>query len=267
MFAIDPIESHVTHTRILKLEGGRNFRDLGGYATADGRRVKWQKVFRSGSMAGLTQAGWDSVMQHGIRAVCDLRTTHERDLEPFAWQDSPALQYFACDYASSFAELRKVMAQSLSGAAARDAMMHGYRELPFEQARAYKQIFTHLAAGEVPLIFNCSAGKDRAGTAAALVLAALGVDRDTVIQDFVLTNEAVDLHKELAPIMGRLMSRRSTSPRSPEVLTAILQADPDYIVTALDSIDARHGSIEAYLHEVLGIDAISLESIKRHLLE
>ena len=65
--------------------------------------------------------------------------------------------------------------------------------MPFEQAPAHQELFTRLAAGEVPLAFNCSAGKDRAGTAAALILSALGVPRETVVEDYVLTNRVVDL--------------------------------------------------------------------------
>lgn len=254
--------------RVIALEGGRNFRDLGGYETADGRRVKWGRVFRSGSLAGLTQADWQSLLQRGVRSLCDLRTTHERHSEPFAWQDAATLAYFARDYASSFGELRRVMASDLlDGAAARAAMMTGYKELPFEQADAYRQIFLNLASNAVPMIFNCSAGKDRAGTAAALILGALGVNRENIIQDYLLTNAAVDLHKVLVgdqignPDKSSMLSRRPA-----EVVAAILNADPAYITCALDSIYERHGSIEEYLHVVLGIDAKQLESIKCNLL-
>jgi protein-tyrosine phosphatase len=251
--------------RIIALEGGRNFRDLGGYATTDGRRIKWGLVFRSGSLAGLTLADWQSLQQRGVRSMCDLRTTHERSSEPFAWKDAATLTYFARDYASSFGELRRVMASDLpSGAAARAAMIAGYKELPFEQATAYRQIFVHLAANTVPLIFNCSAGKDRAGTAAALILSALGVSRQTLIEDYLLTNAAVDLHQVLA---GGDNKRSMLAKRPSDVTAAILNADAAYITSALEAIDERHGSIEAYLHEVLGINAAQLAAIKHNLLE
>jgi protein-tyrosine phosphatase len=251
--------------RVIALEGGRNFRDLGGYETIDGRRIKWGVVFRSGSLAGLTPADWDLLQQRGVRSMCDLRTTHERISEPFAWKDAATLSYFSRDYQSSFGELRKVMASDLpSGAAARAAMMNGYKELPFEQAIAYRQIFLHIAANEVPLVFNCSAGKDRAGTAAALILTALGVNRDTVIADYVLTNTAVNLQRVLA---GGSDKRSMLAKRPAEVVTAILHADPAYIAHALDSIDERHGCIEEYLRVVLGISDAQLAAMKTNLLE
>ena len=251
--------------RVVPLQGGRNFRDLGGYEAADGRRIKWGVIFRSGSLAGLTQSDWETLVAGGVRSLCDLRTPRERDSEPFAWMDAPGLAYYARDYASSFGELREVLKGNLpTGEAARQAMLSGYRELPFEQSPAYRRIFMHLASNEVPLIFNCSAGKDRAGTAAALVLSALGVKRETIIEDFILTNEVVDLRTALT---SRSDKASMLSQRSPEVVSAILDADPRYIESALDSVQERHGSIERYLHDVLNINHQDLVSIRRHLLE
>jgi protein-tyrosine phosphatase len=255
----------VSPERLIPLQGGRNFRDLGGYRTRDGRTVKWGLLFRSGSMTKLTQEDWDSLCARGVRAVCDLRTTHERDREPFAWAAAPGLAYFARDYVSSFGELRKVMAAQLpSGEAARAAMVDGFRELPFEQAPAYRQLFGFLAENQLPMIFNCAAGKDRAGTAAALVLSALGVPRATVIEDFVLT----DTHGRLREVMLRRPEDVSILSRQPpEVVDAILRANPDYIDAALTAVEQRHGSIEAYLADVLNVDEAALRGIRRNLLD
>ncbi len=251
--------------RVVPLEGGRNFRDLGGYQTSDGRRVKWGKLFRSGSMIKLTQADWDSLVARGVCTVCDLRGTEERTHEPFAWSDSPNLAYFARDYGSSFGELRKVMAENLpDGSAARAAMMSGYRELPFTQAPAYRQVFAHLKANEVPLIVNCSAGKDRAGTGAALMLSALGVPRETVVEDFVLTNEVGNLRQAL---LTKSEHPGSLSKQPIEVTEAILIADPAYINAALDSVADRHGSMEAFLRDVLEVSDEDLQNIRQNLLE
>lgn len=258
-------DNQLNNQRVIPLQGARNFRDLGGYDAADGRRVKWGMIFRSGSLAGLCQSDWQALVTRGVRALCDFRTTREREREPFVWKDTPGLAYYARDYASSFGDLRRVMASDLpTGEAARAAMLSAYRELPFEQSEAYRRLFLHLAANEIPLIFNCSAGKDRAGTAAALVLSALGVRRETVIEDYVLTNEAVNLGSALnvANSKASMLSRRP-----PEVVSAILDADPRYIETALDSIHERHGSIEAYLSEVLKINDQDVLAIRSNLLE
>ena len=161
----------LTSERVLPLEGGRNFRDLGGYATADGGRVKWGRLYRSGSMARLTVADYDYLSKLGIRVVCDLRTTEERHAEPNKWQEIAQLSYWTRDYTMSFGELRRLMASDLATAEqAKAAMLGVYQQLPFEQAPSYRELFRRLAGGELPLAFNCSAGKDRAGTAAALTL-------------------------------------------------------------------------------------------------
>ncbi len=246
------------------LEGGRNFRDLGGYPTQDGRTVKWGVIFRSGSMARLTQADWDLLSARGIRALCDFRTTREREVEPFGWIDTEGLSYWARDYETSFAELRKTMQSGFAtGQAAREGMMAGYRRLPYDQAPGYKQVFAHLKAGEVPMIFNCSAGKDRAGTAAALVLSALGVAREVVLQDFELTNEVGHLHRML-----KVTDRPgSLGTQPPEVSAAVLHADPAYIAAALDAIEAEHGSVEGYLRDVMDVDAAELAAMRDALLD
>jgi protein-tyrosine phosphatase len=256
-------------TRVLPLEGGRNFRDLGGYPAADGRQVKWGLLFRSGSLIGLTRADWEQLRARGIQALCDFRTTRERESEPVALTEYPGVRYWARDYKTSFAELRALMRDGLgSGEAARQAMLAGYRELPFEQVSAYRQLFAYLKAGHIPLVFNCSAGKDRAGTAAALVLSALGVPRATVLEDFSLTNQVLNLRQALLERSDVAVdSHASLAKQPPEVIAAILHADPKYIATALDSIDARHGCMEAFLRDQLDVDEQGLQGLRDALLE
>ncbi|HEX7871406.1 MAG TPA: tyrosine-protein phosphatase [Sphingobium sp.] len=260
----DSITQTWPRTRVLPLEGGRNFRDLGGYPTSDGRTVKWGLIFRSGTPARLTQADWDHLCARGVKALCDFRTSREREAEPFAWADAEGFSYWARDYETSFANLRQTLQSGFaSGEEARAGMMAGYRELPFHQAEGYRRLFAHLKAGDVPLIFNCSAGKDRAGTAAALVLSALGVPRDVVLEDFALTNDVVDLHS----VLKRTDRPGSLGTQAPEVAEAVLYADPAYIAAAFASIDERHGSVEGYLRDVLDVGATDLTAMRDALLD
>jgi protein-tyrosine phosphatase len=255
-----------TAERVLPLEGGRNFRDLGGYGVADGRRVKWGRIYRSGSMAELTLTDYDYLSNLGIRVVCDLRTPEERHAEPNKWQQVAKVSYWTRDYAMSFGELRKLMASGLPTAQqAKEAMMAGYRELPFEQAPAYRELFKRLAAGEIPLAFNCSAGKDRAGTAAALILTALGVPRETVTKDYALSDKVVDFRRTYAAKANGRSSPLEKMP--PDIVTAILSSDPDYIRAALAAIEERHGSVEQYLQDELDVTARDLDAIRQQLLE
>jgi protein-tyrosine phosphatase len=250
--------------RVIPLEGGRNFRDLGGYRTLDGRRVKWGKLYRSGSMAWLTPADYERLAKLSIKTICDLRTVQERTAEPNKWCQVANIGYWAREHSDSFGELRKVMVSGLSTPEmARAAMIEGYRQLPFEQAPAHQALFSRLAAGEVPLVFNCAAGKDRAGTAAALILSALGVPRETVVDDYMLTDRVVDLE---AIFMDRKRKNELTG-QARGVVTAILKADPSYLHAALDAVEEKHGTVAAYLQDAVGITEEALFTMRQSLLE
>ena len=246
--------------RVLALEGGRNFRDMGGYAARDGRRLKWGKLYRSGSMAALSDGAYAELAALGVRSICDLRTTFERETNPVAWARVPNLSYWARDYDMSFGDLRAVLASDLPTAErARASMITAYRELPFEQAPAYAELFRMLAAGEVPLVFNCSAGKDRTGVAAALILSALGVPEATIIEDYLLSNSTYD----------RTASAASATlvKLDPEIVAAILGVDASYIHAALEAVDAEYGSVAGYLEARLGVTERDLGGIRELLLE
>jgi len=247
--------------RVLPLEGGRNFRDLGGYATRDGRRLRWGRLYRSGSMAGLTEAAYAQLAEMGLRVICDLRTTSERRTMPVDWGRVPNLSYWARDYELSFGDLRNLLASDLpTGEQARAAMTAVYRELPFEQAGAYGELFRRLANGEAPLVFNCSAGKDRTGVAAALILSALGVPAETILEDYLLTKFVA--YDRMASATAAQLAHLA-----PEVIDAILGVEVDYIRAAFEAIEAAHGSIEAYLQERVGVTAAVLEQLQAQLLE
>ena len=254
------MESVQTSERVLNLEGCRNFRDLGGYATAGGRRVRWGRLYRSGSMSGFSEAAYAQLASLGVRAICDLRTTMERDAQPVDWRRVPDLSYWARDYDMSFGDLREVLASDLPTAErARASMVSAYRQLPFEQAPAYAELFRALAAGELPLVFNCSAGKDRTGVAAALILRVLEVPEATIVEDYLLSNDAYD---RAASVTAERMSALG-----PGIVDAVMGVDASYIHAALAAVDAAHGSVEAYLETRLGVGPREVDQIRGHLLE
>ncbi len=253
-----PVAVAASHDRVLPLQGGQNFRDLGGYRTADGRVVKWGLLFRSGSMHGLTPADYAMLQARGIRTVCDFRSAEERKAEPAAWPAARRPNVLADDYAMAALGVGPAPGQTPEQAQA--MMTASYPKMLTMFNGQYRRMFAELLAGRAPLAFNCSAGKDRTGVAAALLLTALGVPRATVIEDYLLTNRYFDPRKVVRS-SGQATAGWQSLP--PETLKAYMRADPAYIEAALRVMDAHEGGVDGYLRDEMGLTAADLATLRR----
>lgn len=252
-------------SRLLPLVGGFNLRDCGGYATEDGQRVKRGMLFRSGVMSMLTEEDDAHLTQLGIASICDLRRGDERSMEPTAWHEGSETEYWTHDYEESSGVLSAMLDDPTSSPGGmRDTMIEVYREIPEHHAPAYRAMFERLAGGRIPLLVNCSAGKDRTGVAVALILSSLGVPRETVVRDYLLTNDYADFQRLLAT---RRSFTRKFANLPPEMIAPILAADPDYLDAMFEVLDTGFGGLEGYLSRKLGIDSAALDRIRGHLLE
>jgi len=252
-------------SRIVPLEGGHNFRDIGGYSTADGKCVRRGLVFRSGSMADLTLPDQERIAQLGVKVVCDFRSNRERENRPSRWPEPASIDLWTRDHDSSVgALLDAISVPGATAAAVRAKMIEIYHTLPYEQADSYSELFRRIATGPLPLVFHCSAGKDRTGIAAALLLTVLGVPRETVIEDYILTERFFEG-------LCRLVKTDPTSSRftavDPSIWDPMLRADAAYIEATFDTLTQRHGSVGGYLREVLGIDDQLQSAVRLKLLE
>jgi protein-tyrosine phosphatase len=165
--------------------------------------------------------------------------------------------------------LRELLASDLPTAeAAREAIKAGYQRLAFEHVPAYRVLFDSVRNGELPLVFNCSAGKDRAGTTAALLLAALGVPRATILQDYGMTDRILDVARLTAPRASTSHGGQSMMSRvQPEVIAVVMGTHPSYLGCVFDAIAAKYQTIEAYLQQELALSAETLHAIRDALLE
>jgi len=253
------------HERVVALEGGRNFRDLGGYPAADGRTVKWGLLYRSGSMTGLTANDYTTLAKRGIRVVCDLRSTSERKAEPVAWPNAKPLRILSDDYELDNAMfMPKGDMKTWTPDQARAALASSYPKMLTQFNGQYRRMFAQLLAHQAPLAFNCSAGKDRTGIAAALLLTALGVPRETIIEDYLLTNRTLN---PASLASGKATANSPWMQLSPEVLKAFMGADRSYIEAAFAVIDAHKGGAEGYLRDELGLDAKQLLQLRAFYLQ
>lgn len=263
--------------RVLPLGGGRNFRDLGGYPTVDGRTVKWGRVYRSGGMARLTDADYRYLSTLGIRVVCDLRSSPERREEPTQWRATPDVDYRSWDYdddeddgGTGLAAL--LSEQDMTPDKVVDAMLETYRDFLVKHRDKYRHIFLCLADGGTPLVFNCSAGKDRTGVAAALILLALGVHRDLVVEDYALSDKVVDYEAELLTANLSDKARKDDLYRwianvPMALVRPMLRSDPGYLENTLAYLEETSGGVMAYIRSDLGIDSTTLTRVREVLLD
>ncbi|WP_340316284.1 tyrosine-protein phosphatase [Rhizorhabdus argentea] len=249
---------------LLPLEGGFNLRDMGGYAAADGRTVKRGMLFRSGVMSLLTEADERHLGSLGIATVCDLRRGGERRRDPTRWCEPAGAFYWSRDYAEASGVFTEMLRSSAATAeAVRQTMLGLYRDILVDHAPSYRFLFERLIAGHVPLLFNCTAGKDRTGVAAALILSVLGVDRDMIVEDYLLTNRYADFSRLMSRKDGEI-SRYRTVAR--EVLAPVFTADADYLAMMFDSLERDHGGIDAYL-QAIGVDEGAKARLRELLLD
>lgn len=253
-------QAQAAHERLLPLQGGQNFRDLGGYRTRTGRTVRWGLLYRSGAMNGLTEADFAYLAKLGIRTVCDFRSTEERTAAPVRWPGGKTPKVFADDYKLDMGGLDFRAARSWSAEQARSMMASSYPGTLEKFNGQYRRMFQQLLAGNVPLAFNCSAGKDRTGVAAALILTALDVPRETVIEDYLLSNRYFDPKKAVAADSGISQGWRQLPP---EVLKAFMGVDRSYIEAVFRVIDAHQGGTEGYLRDALGLNRTDLATLRQ----
>ena len=252
--------------RFIELEGGRNFRDAGGYRTADGRTVRWGLLYRSGAMGHLAPSAMSRLEQLGIRAIIDLRQTDERATDQSNWLAMAGMGYWTRDYslmedtaalAGLFADPSKLTAESV-----RAMMTEGYRQMPRALAPQYRELFARLATpGKGAVVVNCTAGKDRTGIATALVLTALGVPYATVREDFLLSNGAPGMKT----LLGGMAGPWARLPA--EVVQPLVGVEGEYLDAAFDQIARDHGSVEGYLATDLGVGPAELAALRRRLLD
>lgn len=230
--------------RHLPMAGGFNFRDLGGYRTTDGRYVKWGKILRSDDLYHLTQADLEYLGSVPLRTVVDFRSPEEIETAPdkipagvtrFAYSISPGnLMGAVTDFDSAEVDEEKV-----------NALMVQLNEIMVSDSASidqYRKFFALLQDDtHVPLMFHCSAGKDRTGMGAMFVLSALGVPEETIMQDYLLSNEY--LKEKYAPYIAE----------RPQ-LASLFGVKAEFLQAGIDRIKRDHGSVENYLRNVLNVD-------------
>lgn len=253
-----------TKTREIALAGGDNFRDVGGYRTKDGHSVAWGKLYRSASVGRYTADDQALVRKLDVGSIIDLRSTRERQADKVPWMQDSGLGYWARDYDLSGGNLGALFRKgtTLDAGTMRGVMIQGYRGFPKEQAASYRMLFDRLLTSDKAVIVNCTAGKDRTGVGVALVLSALGVPYDTIMDDYLLSNSALDVEALRADAgMNAAMSALPA-----DVAKPLLGVERAYLDAAFDQIRKDYGDIDIYLARELGVDSKALQRLRKQML-
>lgn len=244
--------------RLVALEAVHNFRDLGGYATADGRRTRWRTLFRADGLYRLTPADVMALEPLGLRTVIDLRSAPELeergrfpvDVHPVIYHHFPIIDATWAHATEQFEYERD-----------EDFLIYAYQEMLTIGAPRFALAFDALARpGALPAVFHCAAGKDRTGLLAALLLGALGVSLDDIVDDYALTVAGMERFRAWAEReWPEWFERMATLPRA---FTAAL---PEAMRHILDELCARHGTIRDYVSSI-GVSDDTLDTLESVLL-
>lgn len=243
--------------RHLSFEGAFNFRDLGGYATRDGRTVKWRTLFRADAVHRLPDSELDQLAGIGLKTVIDLRTGAEVE-EGHLHDPSRGITHVHLDVLGEVWKPRDLDADADAGEVLSDLYVH----MLDIGAPALSEAFRTLAdSSKLPAVFHCAAGKDRTGVLAAMVLSTIGVADHVIVADYAISGT------NMSELIERLKRDR------PEALTAMndqpsayLAAPPEAMARLLDHVNAEYGSMTGYVNSI-GIGADDIEALAQSLLE
>lgn len=254
----------VVGERVLPLAQGSNFRDLGGYRTMDGGHLRWGRIFRSGATPLLTDGDLAEIRSLGLASMIDLRSSEERVFAPTKIEGVP---YSAIGYS---------MTAMMPMDPAKQSMNTLYGEMPAFLAPQLRLVFAELLRGEGPIAYNCSAGQDRTGFVTAMILTALGVPHDTIVQDYHLSTSARRMAFEtprldpatvgdnpVAQMFARGQDQRATAKPRP-----LLNPDGSpFLSQSFIAIEKNWGSVDAYLEKKVGVGKAEIRRLKAIYVE
>ncbi len=253
----------------MSFDGVENFRDYGGYASSLGGRLHRDRLLRSGHHNRASDADLERMSDLKVEVIVDLRRTSERRDQPS--RRGPRFNGLVIEGddgvvydAPHIAFLRE---SDLTEDSVRGFMLKTYDAMPFDERHieVFTRYFRALETMDGAVVIHCAAGKDRTGLLAALTHHALGVSRDDLVEDYLATNAAVRL-QERAPEVGRRIQETYGRKASDAAVIAFLGVEPAFLDKALASIEAKHGSLDGYLTDVLGVDAAARERLAVRLV-
>ena len=244
-------EANLGAHRHLPLDGTYNVRDLGGYRTNDGRETRWRRFFRADSLHRLTVAAQNTLLDHGLRSVIDLRRSDEVAAAPNVFTGSDRVTYH---HLSLLADIRPTPGTP-------KPLVETYRLILDERQEQVGAALRFLATPDrVPAVIHCTAGKDRTGLIVALVLGLAGVPEGTILEDYALTAQYLR-----GPFLDEIRQRALSRGYSWSQYEPLVQCPPAFMHTTLHYVRKRYGGIEPYVRSI-GLQADEIEALRHALV-
>lgn len=255
-----------------ELAGVRNFRDVGGLPTVDGRRVRYGVLFRSGHLAHATDQDAAFLTGLGLHTIFDFRNTADQRLEgpdvelpgvrnvnlPLS-DPADGAEFWKMVRDGEIEQLREILAD---GKAA-NRMITSYRTIITQRTAEHSRVLHALAEDSVPALMHCAAGKDRAGLSIAVTLLALGVEQDAILSDYLESNATHRRYK----VQRSSTSAAGYSPEVMELLGPLFDARAEYLTAALETVEEAWGGVDGYLERGLGLTPLTRERLRARLLD
>jgi protein-tyrosine phosphatase len=259
------VSKDVEPSRWLRFSGTKNFRDLGGYRTGDGKSVRWGVLYRSDSLHKLTNADLRRVEALNLSRVIDFRAEYEVQHKPDILPDGVRWVPLPMEDSSTkvWHEARDEMVKNIKTLDPAVYMVQTNVELATKFTSVYRQFYHELlVANGSPVLFHCAAGKDRTGFAAATLLRILGVTQDVILQDYLLTNRyLLGAYKRQLFLAGVLKGGRFA-----DGIRGFMKADERYLAAAFSELEKEYGSFENYIRNGLGLSESDIDRLKRYYL-
>jgi protein-tyrosine phosphatase len=230
--------------RHIKFDNIHNFRDIGGYETADGKKVKWGKIYRSGQLYSPTHNDIDKIYSLNIKTIMDFRSKHEINDKPnYVFENVNYLHSPAVDDGKIVSDMRSLANMD------KNIMKQFYIDVPINN-KTYKKMFRLLLETEnLPMVIHCTAGNDRTGAASALILLALGVDVETVIEDYLLTNiYLLDFKEKIL-----LMYKSQLDDIGYKNMDYMLSTQQEFLKSSIENISKIYGNFDKYFREDINL--------------
>lgn len=256
--------------RLLNFEGIPNFRDLGGYPTDDGRQVKWGVLYRSGTFAHASRSDQSDLEKLKLTRVIDFRSSAEKTEEPNQLPDPATFEIIAIptlddgNQAMVGEIMERIDSGNFEGFDPNQKMLDANRQFASEFTPQFRRfIHTVLDAEGTPIVWHCSAGKDRTGFAAAILLQVLGVPRETIMRDYMASKQhALDARKSQLMLLRVFKGEEAA-----DKLAVMMGVEEAWLEAAFNKIDSQWGSFDNYISKGLELDQADIDQLRTNLLE